>query len=232
MKKKVVVFTGAGVSKESGISTFRDTDDGLWNNYKIEDVATPEGWKRDKDLVNQFYNERRAELPTVEPNEAHKMIAKLEENYDVINITQNVDDLLERAGCSNIIHLHGELTKAQSTLDPMDVYDIGYEPITDDKRGVNNSRLRPHVVWFGEMPLRVEEAYQHMMEADALIIIGTSFNISYTIDLVNIIKDTCKVYYIDPSPTPIIKKDLGRVAVSPNKATVGMKQLMEFHALV
>jgi len=232
MKKKVVVFTGAGVSKESGISTFRDTDDGLWNDYKIEDVATPKGWERDRDLVNQFYNERRAELPNVEPNEAHKMIAKLEEDYDVTVVTQNVDDLHERGGSTNIIHLHGELTKAQSTLDAYDVHNIGYEPITDDKRGVNNSRLRPHVVWFGEMPLRAEEAYETMMDADALVIIGTSFNIGYTIDLVNSIKDSCKVYHVDPSPTPIIKNDNGRVMISPNKATVGMRKLLELDELV
>ena len=232
MKKKVVVFTGAGVSKESGISTFRDTDDGLWNDYKIEDVATPKGWERDRDLVNQFYIERRAELPNVEPNEAHKMIAKLEEDYDVTVVTQNVDDLHERGGSTNIIHLHGELTKAQSTLDAYDVHNIGYEPITDDKRGVNNSRLRPHVVWFGEMPLRAEEAYETMMDADALVIIGTSFNIGYTIDLVNSIKDSCKVYHVDPSPTPIIKNDNGRVMISPNKATVGMRKLLELDELV
>jgi NAD-dependent deacetylase len=210
MKKKLVVFSGAGISKESGIMTFRDANEGLWYNFKIEEVATPDGWKKNPEKVLQFYNERRSQLPSVEPNDAHKALVSLEEEYDVTVITQNVDDLHERAGSTNIIHLHGELTKArgpvynhkQSQLDQ--VYDIGYKEISlGDKCSVNATQLRPHIVWFDEYPYGVTEAYQAISEADILLIIGTSLQIGYTTHMLNNVRrlDTpCEIYYIDPKP--------------------------------
>ena len=150
MRKKIMVFSGAGLSKESGVETFRDSGgDGLWNKHKIEDVATPEGWRKDKELVLNFYNARRSHLKEVEPNDAHKYIAKLEEKFDVINITQNVDNLLERAGSTNVIHLHGDLTKSRSTLNSKLVYDCDGDINIGDKCE-KGSQLRPHIIWFNE----------------------------------------------------------------------------------
>lgn len=218
MKKKIVVFSGAGLSRESGILTFRDVKDGLWNNYKIDEVATPEGWKKDREKVLQFYNERRAQLPTVEPNSAHIALASLENEYDVTVVTQNVDDLHERAGSTNILHLHGELTKARgcyydnkpSTLDQ--VYDIGYNEIkVGDRCKTTDSQLRPHIVWFGEYPFDVDKAYQAMRSADILIVVGTSLQIGYTLHLLSEVsregdehyggKKGCEIYFVDPQPT-------------------------------
>jgi len=145
--KKILVFTGAGVSKESGIETFRDSAESLWNNHRIEDVATAEAWRKDKELVLDFYNQRRKQLKEVEPNLAHDLIAKLEEKYQVTVVTQNVDNLHERAGSTNVIHLHGELTKVRSTLNPNLVYDWHDDCSLGDKCE-KGSQLRPHIVWF------------------------------------------------------------------------------------
>lgn len=208
MKKKIVVFTGAGVSRESGILTFRDSVDGLWENHNIEDVCTPSGWKKDREKVLNFYNDRRRQLPSVEPNSAHTDLVKLEDKYDVTIVTQNVDDLHERAGSSKILHLHGELTKARgsmynhktSSLD--NIVDIGYNDIKiGDKCGITDSQLRPHIVWFEEYPFNVEESYEVITESDVLIIIGTSLMIGYTLNLLSSVSDECKIYYIDPNPS-------------------------------
>lgn len=205
---KIVVFTGAGVSKESGISTFRDSEDGLWENYKIEDVASPKGWHNNRSNVLDFYNKRRSELKDVEPNEAHLLIAELEKYHEVTVITQNVDDLHERAGSSNILHLHGELTKSRgyyydhkiSPLDP--IYDIGYDPIIEgSKCETTGSEIRPHIVWFGEMPYNVEESYKALLECDIVLIIGTSLQITYTLDMLGDTSEGKTFYYIDPSPS-------------------------------
>jgi NAD-dependent deacetylase len=212
--KKVVIFSGAGISKESGVETFRDTKDGLWNNHKIEDVCTLEGWRKDREKVLNFYNDRRRQMPTVEPNDAHKALAKLEEGYDVTVITQNVDDLHERGGSSKIIHLHGELTKARGSLynhkpSPFDeVIDIGYNDINiGDKCPTTGSQLRPHIVWFGEYPFNVDEAYDAVYNADVLIVVGTSLQISYTLDLLTNVRqrvsdasNPCRIIYVDPEP--------------------------------
>lgn len=222
-KKKVVVFTGAGVSAESGIATFRTGDDGLWMNYKIENVATPEGWKEDRDLVNQFYNERRAELEIAEPNNAHKLLAELEKDFDVTIITQNVDDLHERGGSTNVIHLHGELTKVRSTANEHEILDWGYKPLGDSDRGKNNARLRPHIVWFGEWPFRTNEAYDAIVSADIMIVIGTSFNIGYTPALVNSCPNNIPVYFIDPKPTFNIFSNESRVNYINKPASKGME---------
>ena len=202
MKKKIVVFTGAGVSRESGILTFRDSVDGLWENHNIDDVCTPSGWKKDREKVLNFYNDRRRQLPSVEPNSAHTGLVKLEDKYDVTIVTQNVDNLHERAGSSKILHLHGELTKARGTLSSKEsIVDIGYDDINVGDKCPNGSQLRPHIVWFEEYPFNVEESYDAMVEADVLIIIGTSLMIGYTLNLLSSVSDDCKIYYIDPQPS-------------------------------
>ncbi len=210
-KKNIVIFSGAGLDKESGISTFRDVKDGMWNNYKIDEVATPEGWRKDRGKVLEFYNQRRRELINVEPNRAHKAIALLEKHHNVVNITQNVSDLLERGGSTNVIHLHGELTKARGSLYHNkvsvadDVIDIGYNDINiGDKCKVTDSQLRPHIVWFGEYPFGVQAAYDAIYDADVLLIIGTSLQITYTLAMLNNVRqvgEPCKVVYIDPQPS-------------------------------
>ena len=174
--KKVVVLTGAGISAESGIRTFRDSG-GLWEEHRIEDVATPEAWQRNQELVLEFYNQRRKQLYDCNPNAGHYALVKLEEKYDVQIITQNVDDLHERAGSTKVLHLHGELKKARSTTNPELIYDIkGWELKKGDKceRG---SQLRPHIVWFGEEVPNIVTAAQISSKADIYIVIGTSLNV-------------------------------------------------------
>jgi NAD-dependent deacetylase len=194
MKKKIVVFTGAGVSQESGISTFRDIKNGLWYNYEVDDVATIEGWRKDQAKVLEFHNMLRSKLPTVQPNDAHIALASLENEYDVTIVTQNVD-------------LHGELTKARGALykhkpSPFDVvHDIGYNEINlGDICSETNSQLRPHIVWFGEFPFGVEEAYNAIIDADILMIVGTSLQITYTIPMLMSVKSDASIYYVDPDP--------------------------------
>lgn len=206
--KKLVVFSGAGISKESGVLTFRDVKDGLWNNHKIEDVATIEGWIKDPVKVLAFYNERRQQMPTVVPNDAHFGLVALEEEFDVTIITQNVDDLHERAGSSKILHLHGELTKAKSSygtgniiLDNHDSVYIGYDDINvGDVCKKFGAQMRPDIVWFGEYPYQVDRAHQAVTNADILLIIGTSLQIGYTLDMLRNVKKECKIIYIDPQP--------------------------------
>lgn len=208
MKKKILVFSGAGVDKESGIETFRDSNDGLWNNYKIEDVATPVGWRRDRQKVLDFYNERRKQLKNVESNLAHKIIAELEKDYDVTVVTQNVTDLHKRAGSTNIIHLHGELTKARGCMydhktSPLDtVVDVGYNPINiGDKCPTTGSQLRPHIVWFGEDldPDFVDMATVAAKECDVCIVVGTSMKVSPANTIPFLTRETAKIYYVDLS---------------------------------
>lgn len=210
MKKKIVIFSGAGLDRESGVLTFRDCKDGLWNNHKIDDVATPEGWSRDRSKVLDFYNERRRQMPEVHPNDAHIALTALEEEYDVIHVTQNVSDLLERAGATNVIHLHGELTKARTSfgmnnsrlIESQHVYNIGYDDINlGDLDEEYKAQLRPHIVWFGEYPFGVDKAYQAFKEADIVLIIGTSLNISYTIGFFGVTKLESPIIYIDPEPS-------------------------------
>ena len=208
MKKKIVVFSGAGLDAESGVETFRGLSNSTWNNHKIEDVATPSGWKKSRENVLHFYNERRKQMPEIEPNGGHISLAKLEGDYDVIHLTQNVSDLLERGGCNNIIHLHGELTKACDSLSKKHKYNIGYNDIElGVKCPETDSQLRPDIVWFGEMPYRVDEGYDAVYNADILLIVGTSLQISYTLDMLNSVRQTasdtsnpCRIIYIDPNP--------------------------------
>ena len=169
--KKLVILTGAGMSSESGIRTFRDSG-GLWEEYDVTEVATPEAWVKNRDLVLRFYNERRRQLAGCKPNEGHIGLAQLEKYFDVQIITQNIDDLHERAGSSKILHLHGELTKARSTADNTLIYDIGYKDINPGDKCVKGSQLRPHIVWFGEEVPMMNEAVTLAAEADIFVVIG------------------------------------------------------------
>ena len=205
--KKIVVLTGAGMSAESGISTFRDSG-GLWEQYDVEQVATPEGWMADAALVTRFYNERRAQLLNVEPCEGHRLVAALERDYDVAVVTQNVDNLHERAGSSRVLHLHGELTKVTSSLNPNDARQIvelkpeEYEVHMGDC-AKDGSQLRPFIVWFGEAVPLIETAAQWCMKADVLIIIGTSLNVYPAAGLMHYAPAECPIYVIDPKDVPL-----------------------------
>lgn len=197
MQDHIVVLTGAGMSAESGLSTFRDNG-GLWEQYSVYDVATPEAFERNQELVLRFYNERRRQLENVQPNRGHQLLAELEKQYRVTVITQNVDDLHERGGSSNVIHLHGELTKARSSAHPELVYEIGYadiEPGDTCDRGV---QLRPHVVWFGEEVPMLDAAADLVRTADHLLIIGTSLQVYPAAGLAHEVDMTVPITVIDP----------------------------------
>lgn len=196
-KNKIVFFTGAGISKESGISTFRDSD-GLWENVKVSEIATKKAWQVNRSRMLDFYNDRRKALKDVHPNPAHKFLADLEEKYNVVVVTQNVDDLHERAGSTNVVHVHGELMKMRSSLDPKLVYDCN-EDIEEGQKCEKGSQLRPNVVWFGEDVPLMEEAFQHASEADIFVIIGTSMQVYPAAQIINHIPHTSPIFYIDPS---------------------------------
>ena len=227
MKKKIVVLTGAGVSAESGITTFRDSN-GLWENYKVEDVASIEGWYRDPVTVLDFYNARRAQLADVRPNEAHKAIAELENEYDVTVVTQNVDNLHERAGSTRIIHLHGELTKVrpENTCNEMDgfseaaVFDLGTDSISIGDLAPNGAQLRPHIVWFGEAVPKITAAIDAVEAADILLIVGTSLQVYPAAGLYAYAKSDTPIYIIDPNDVPV--RD-GRITHMKEVATRGME---------
>ena len=221
--KKVVVLSGAGVSAESGIKTFRDSN-GLWEEYKVEDVASIDGWYKDKKLVLDFYNARRRALQNAEPNDAHKIIAELENNFDVCVVTQNVDNLHERAGSTNIIHLHGELTKARSVKDEYTTYDIGYKDINLGDKAPDGGQLRPFIVWFGESVPELGRAAKEVEKADILIIIGTSLNVYPAAGLVHYTKPGCKIYLIDPQPMNLRMDNFTQIQ---EVATEGMRKLKE-----
>ena len=227
MKKKLVVLTGAGVSAESGISTFRDSD-GLWENYKVEDVASIEGWYRNPEMVLEFYNARRAQLSQVRPNDAHRAIASLENEYDVTVVTQNVDNLHERAGSTRIIHLHGELTKVrpENCCNEMDgfsessVFDIGTDSISMGDLAPNGAQLRPHIVWFGEAVPKIGSAIDAVEEADILLIVGTSLQVYPAAGLYAYAKSDTPIYIIDPNSISV--RD-GRITHIKEVATKGMR---------
>ena len=227
MRQKLTVLTGAGVSAESGITTFRDSD-GLWENHKVEDVASIEGWYRNPQLVLDFYNERRAQLPTVKPNAAHVAIAELEKEYDVTVVTQNVDNLHERAGSTRIIHLHGELTKVRPEnccnesdgFSEQTVFDIGADSISVGDLAPNGAQLRPHIVWFGEAVPKIEAAIDAVEAADILLIVGTSLQVYPAAGLYRYAKLTTPIYIIDPKDVPV--RD-GRLTHIKDVATNGME---------
>jgi NAD-dependent deacetylase len=226
-KKKIVVFTGAGIDAESGVETFRGLKNSMWENHNIDDVCTPSGWKKDREKVLNFYNERRRQLPTVEPNSSHTGLVKLEDEYDVTIVTQNVSDLHERAGSSKILHLHGELTKARGTLSSKEsIVDIGYDDINIGDKCPNGSQLRPHIVWFEEYPFNVEESYDAIIESDVLIIIGTSLMIGYTLNLLSSVSDDCKIYYIDPQPGRYLDHNGKDITYIEKPATEGVELIL------
>lgn len=222
MIKKLVVLSGAGISAESGVKTFRDSN-GLWENHRIEDVASPEGFQRNPQMVLDFYNARRKQLQEVEPNEAHLLLAKLEEYFEVHIITQNVDDLHERGGSSRIIHLHGELKKAR----PIDSESETIVWEKDLNLGDLNSKgvqLRPHIVWFGEMVPEMDQAVKIAETADIFLVIGTSMQVYPAASLIQFIPDQCEVFVIDPN------LDQNFVAADhflKTSATDGMRKLIE-----
>jgi len=175
-KQKIVVFTGAGVSAESGIQTFRDAD-GLWHNHNVQDICSMDGWHRNPEQVLNFYNQRREDIKNASPNAAHKAIAELQKKYEVVVVTQNIDDLHERAGSEKVLHVHGEITKARSSLDESLIYDIHYEPIKLGQKCELGSQLRPHIVWFGESVHCIQQAYENFLEADKVLVVGTSLKV-------------------------------------------------------
>jgi len=195
--KKIVVLTGAGISAESGIRTFRDSD-GLWEEHRIEDVATFEAWQRNPELVLDFYNQRRKQLYEVKPNAGHRALVDLEKNFDVRIITQNVDDLHEQAGSRNVLHLHGELKKVRSTIDDDLIYELKGWELKKGDLCEKGSQLRPHIVWFGEAVPMIEKAMELSAQADIFIVIGTSLNVYPAAGLVYYIKPGTPVYLIDP----------------------------------
>ena len=226
-RKKIAVLTGAGVSAESGISTFRDSN-GLWENHNVEDVATIEGWYRNPSLVLDFYNARRAQLPHVRPNAAHLAIASLEDAYDVTVVTQNVDNLHERAGSTKIIHLHGELTKVrpENCCNEMDgfseetVFDIGADAVHVGDLAPNGAQLRPHIVWFGEAVPKIEAAIDAVEAADLVLIVGTSLQVYPAAGLYRYARMGVPIYIVDPNDVPV--RD-SRISHIKDVATNGME---------
>ncbi|MBL4708270.1 MAG: NAD-dependent deacylase [Flavobacteriales bacterium] len=197
--KHIVVFSGAGMSAESGLKTFRDNG-GLWENYKVEDVATPQAWAKDPEMVLHFYNLRRTQLFKAKPNQAHFSIAELEKKYKISVITQNIDDLHERAGSTNVIHLHGELKKVRSERHTDLIYQWDKEELHLGENCELGFQLRPHVVWFGEEVPMMELAFRVSQTADILIVVGTSLNVYPAANVVNFVPDNCINYLIDPKP--------------------------------
>ena len=220
--KHLVVLSGAGISAESGINTFRDAD-GLWEGHDVMEVASPEGFRANPELVLDFYNQRRRQLLEVEPNSAHIDLANLEKQFKVDIITQNVDDLHERAGSTNVMHLHGELFKVRSTYDEFNVKEWKQDLILGDhcEKGY---QLRPHIVWFGEAVPLIPKAIELCEQADILLIIGTSMQVYPAASLMHYVRNETRIYYIDPKPA--IEQN-SRIHVIPDKATKGMSTFID-----
>ena len=222
MKKHIVVLTGAGMSAESGLKTFRDAD-GLWEGHDVMEVASPQGFSANPELVLEFYNQRRKQLLSVTPNDAHLALAKLEQDYRITIITQNVDDLHERAGSTNVIHLHGELLKVRSTRYEHDVQDWQTDVVLGDTCSKGH-QLRPNIVWFGEAVPLIETAIDICKAADILLIIGTSMQVYPAASLMHYVKPETKTYYIDPNPA---MESNSQITVIAEKATSGIIQVIE-----
>ena len=222
--KKIVVLTGAGISAESGLKTFRDSN-GLWENHKIEDVATPQAWKADPEMVLEFYNQRRLQASGAVPNQAHFSLANLEDCFSVTIVTQNVDDLHERAGSSEVIHLHGELAKARSSKNPSLIYHINEKRIEIGDLCDDGHQLRPHIVWFGEEVPLISEVIPYFQRADIIIVIGTSLSVYPASGLVDYISSNADCYYIDPNA----KENMNNMnfKLISKKAETGVKELVD-----
>lgn len=221
--KRITVFTGAGISAESGLQTFRGID-GLWEGHRIEDVATPEGWNKNPELVLRFYNVRREAMRKAKPNLAHLRVAELERFADVWVITQNIDDLHERAGSSKVLHLHGEILKARSSIDPNLVYDLGERDIKIGDLCERGSQLRPHVVWFGEELPNFSLAYEISIQSDAILVIGTSLQVFPANRIVFDAPESCQVYVLDPCADELPTRSNWRLFPMP--ATIGIDDLI------
>lgn len=215
---KIIVFSGAGISAESGLSTFRDNG-GLWDNYDIKEVATPEAWSKNPLMVLNFYNLRRKQVIEAQPNKAHFAVAELEKKFNVTVITQNIDDLHERAGSSNVLHLHGEITKARSTKDNT-VYNIKGWELNIGNLCNNKSQLRPDVVWFGEPVPKMFEAMRLCEDADILIITGTSLSVYPAANILDFVPEKCKKYLIDPNDISI--SEFKNLTIIKEKASIGI----------
>jgi NAD-dependent deacetylase len=228
--KKIVILTGSGISAESGLKTFRDSG-GLWENHRVEDVASPEAWHKNPELVLEFYNQRRKQALEAQPNAAHVALAKLEERFEVQIITQNVDDLHERGGSSNVLHLHGELFKVRSSLDESLVYDIkdvaanGWELKIGD-HCPKGSQLRPHIVWFGEAVPDMQLAKRFAKEADFFMVVGTSMVVYPAASLIEYVSDSIRKCIIDPE-VPVMRSRVENLFSIQETATVGVPRLVE-----
>ena len=220
MKKKLVVLTGAGVSAESGLKTFRDMG-GLWEQYDVMEVASIEGWYRNPQLVLKFYNDRRKQLETALPNAGHKGLVDLEKYFEVYIITQNVDNLHEKAGSQNILHLHGELTKIRCTEHEDDIQDIGYKELNWGDKCKRGSQLRPHIVWFGEAVPAIEEAAAITQTADAFAVVGTSLNVYPAAGLVSYVPRNSPIFLVDPNDVAVSLP--GRLNYIKEKAGIGVE---------
>ena len=218
--KNFVVFTGAGISAESGLGTFRDSG-GLWDNYKIEDVATPEAFQKNPGLVLEFYNIRRRQLISATPNDAHYALNKLQENFNLQIITQNIDDLHERSGSNNVLHLHGKLRQSKSTLDNK-LYEIDGSELVLGDLCPNGGQLRPNVVWFGEAVPMMDKAIEIVKTADIFIIVGTSLNVYPAASLIHYTSNSCQKYIVDPNAA----EENGISAIR-QKASVGVPKLVD-----
>jgi NAD-dependent deacetylase len=227
--KKLVVLTGAGISAESGVKTFRDYN-GLWNNHRIEEMASPNAWKINPDLVLEFYNQRRKQLFEVEPNAAHYALVHLESKYNVQIITQNVDDLHERAGSTNILHLHGELKKVRSTIDESLIYELNHWELKKGNLCDKGSQLRPHIVWFGENVPHIEIAANITAKANIFIVIGTSMVVYPAAGLINYVSDEIPKYFIDPNAEILNIKNLTTIQKKAGEGVPELvKQLLKFN---
>ncbi len=226
MRKKIVVLSGAGISAESGIKTFRDHD-GLWEGYDVMEVASYDGWLKNKKVVLDFYNARRKQLKEVQPNQAHILLAELEKNHDVTIITQNVDDLHERAGSTKIIHLHGQLLKVRGEHSPHESIDW-FDDLILGNKNPRGEQLRPDIVWFGEAVPKLEEAIVGVGEADTVIIVGTSMQVYPAAGLITVARPSAQIFYIDKNPN--INHDLmglSQLKVLKCSASEGMKEVVE-----
>ena len=221
--KKLVILSGAGMSAESGVQTFRDNN-GLWENHRVEEVATPGAWHKNPQLVLEFYNQRRKQLFEVEPNSGHLALVKLEEKFDVQIITQNVDDLHERAGSSKVLHLHGELKKVRSTIDPNLIYTLDSWELKMGDKCEKGSQLRPHIVWFGEAVDMMEPASSIVKNADVLLVIGTSLAVYPAAGLINYVSAEASKYYIDPKAYQV--PGISNLQVIKEKAGIGIPSIV------
>lgn len=224
MKQKLVVFTGAGISAESGIKTFRDSG-GLWEEYDIHEVATPQAWEKNKELVLEFYNKRRKQILDAAPNRAHEILAELEKRYDVHIITQNIDDLHERAGSTKVLHLHGEITKSRSTVDPSLIYPVKGSELRPGDKCDKGSQLRPHIVWFGEMVPMMDQAYLLAEKADIFVVVGTSMVVYPAAGIIDFVPQNIAKYLIDPSDVKV--SGISNLKVIKEKASTGLAMLAE-----